>query len=126
MVKTASKTQENVVSQINSPASMETVSLLTGSVTATTTVRIIPMNWKEFVVRLDIQIKSIANIFQGGFLDINPVANQHTLANFSIILVCLCLLRLLFEVYLLKQQSVNAMLFLLPSLPHLLCHGLHL
>lgn len=73
MVKTASKTQENVASQINSHASMVTASLLTGSVTATMTVRIIQMNWKEFVVRLNIHIKSIANIFMGDFWTLNQL-----------------------------------------------------
>lgn len=57
MVKTASRTQENGVRQISSPASMVTVSRLPGSVMATTTVRIILMNWREFVVRLNAQLK---------------------------------------------------------------------
>lgn len=88
MVKTASKTQENVVSQINSPASMVTVSLLTGSVMATTTVRIIPMNWKEFVVRLDIKIKSIANLFRGDFWTLNQwQINVHLLTSASVSLL---------------------------------------
>lgn len=52
MEKTASRTQENAVRQISLPASMVTVSRFPGSVMATTTVRIILMNWREFVVRL--------------------------------------------------------------------------
>lgn len=83
MVKTASRTQENVVRLINSPASMVTVLLLTGSVMATTIVRIILMSWKEFVVSFDIQIKCIAYICSGDFFD-SKIANQWKLANLNI------------------------------------------
>lgn len=79
MVKTASKTQENVVRLINSPASMVIVSLLTGSVMATTIVRIILMNWKEFVVRFDIQIKFIAYVCSGDFWTINQLQSNGNL-----------------------------------------------
>lgn len=53
--------------QISSPASMVTVSPLPGSVMATMTVRIIRMNWREFVVRLNAQSKSKGNVCSDDF-----------------------------------------------------------
>lgn len=88
MVKTASRTQENDVRQISSHVSMDAVLLFPGSVMATTTARIILMNWREYVVRPNTQLQFNQNCGATFFFyAIKLVAKQCKLPTFNSCLI---------------------------------------